>query len=108
MWHDLGDVDTFAEGGAAPALMTGNGLAKFAIQLRHLGMDAETDSKYGPKGIQQGLGVGFDFYPLWELTENHALIDTIISSSTPAAAHAVLESIRKKRKTSWTIAIPDA
>ena len=42
-------------------------LAQIAEDLRKLGLDAYHDFVYGPRGCLEGLDVGEDFFPLWEL-----------------------------------------
>ena len=42
-------------------------LAQLAEDLQKLGVDACHDFLYGPYGIQEGLDIGEDFFPLWEL-----------------------------------------
>ena len=43
-------------------------LSKIAEDLRKLGVDASYEVLYGPHGGLEGLSVGQDFFPLWELT----------------------------------------
>jgi hypothetical protein len=42
-------------------------LAQLAEELRKLGLDASHEILYGPHGGLEGLTVGNDFFPLWEL-----------------------------------------
>ncbi len=42
-------------------------LAQIAEDLKKLGVDACYEVLYGPHGFQEGLDVGEDFFPLWEL-----------------------------------------
>ena len=52
-------------------------LAQIAEDLRKAGMDACHEFLYGPRGCQEGLEVGEDFFPLWELNlpENQELFE---------------------------------
>jgi hypothetical protein len=43
-------------------------LAEVAEALRKLGVDACHEFVYGPHGCLEGLDVGEDFFPLWELS----------------------------------------
>lgn len=43
-------------------------LAELAEQLRKLGLDATQEFLYGPRGCQEGLTIGEDFFPLSELS----------------------------------------
>jgi hypothetical protein len=43
-------------------------LAQIAEDLRQLGQEASYEIVYGPHGGLEGLSVGQDFFPLWELT----------------------------------------
>jgi len=42
-------------------------LPEIAEDLQRLGMDVTHEILYGPRGYQEGLDVGEDFFPLWEL-----------------------------------------
>ena len=42
-------------------------LAQIAEDLRKLGVDAAHEILYGPHGGLEGLSIGEDFFPLWEL-----------------------------------------
>ena len=42
-------------------------LAEIAEELRRHGVDACHEVVYGPHGGLEGLDVGDDFFPLWEL-----------------------------------------
>jgi hypothetical protein len=42
-------------------------LAQVAEDLRKAGIDASHEFLYGPHGCQEGLDIGGDFFPLWEL-----------------------------------------
>jgi hypothetical protein len=38
---------------------------QFAEELCKLGLDACHEIVFGPRGYQEGLDVGSDFFPLW-------------------------------------------
>jgi hypothetical protein len=42
-------------------------LAQIAEDLQKLGIEVCHEIVYGPRGYQEGLDVGDDFFPLWEL-----------------------------------------
>src|SRR5262249_32606073 len=42
-------------------------LPEIAEELQRLGMDVTHEIIYGPRGYQEGLDVGEEFFPLWEL-----------------------------------------
>jgi len=42
-------------------------LPEIAEDLQRLGMDVNHEIVYGPRGYQEGLDVGEEFFPLWEL-----------------------------------------
>ena len=42
-------------------------LAEIAERLREAGLDVYHEVVAGPRGYQEGLDVGEDFFPLWEL-----------------------------------------
>jgi hypothetical protein len=44
-------------------------LAETAEELRKLGIDCCHSFVYGPHGGLEGLDVGEDFFPLWELSQ---------------------------------------
>ncbi len=52
-------------------------LAQFAEELRNACVDATYTIVYGPRGGLEGLEVGEDFFPLWELSlpENRAALE---------------------------------
>ena len=52
-------------------------LAEIAEALREAGLDACHEVVAGPRGYQEGLDVGEDFFPLWELNlpENQELFE---------------------------------
>ena len=52
-------------------------LAEVVKDLQRLGVDANHEFVYGPHGCMEGLDVGEDFFPQWELSlpENRELVD---------------------------------
>ena len=52
-------------------------LSRVAEELRKRGIDAVHDFLYSPHGCVEGLDVGDDFFPLWELTleENYIALE---------------------------------
>jgi hypothetical protein len=52
-------------------------LAQTADELRKIRIDATYEIVYGPHGGLEGLEVGGDFFPLWELNlpENRAALE---------------------------------
>ena len=72
-------------------------LGQVAEDLRKKGVDASHDFIYGPYGCIEGLDVGDDFFPLWELrqTENEA-----------ALMRADFAAIVRRRSAEWTVAGP--
>ncbi|PWT97680.1 MAG: hypothetical protein C5B51_30820 [Terriglobia bacterium] len=54
-----------------------NDLVQFAEELRKRCIDATYEILYGPHGAMEGLEVGDDFFPLWELSlpENQAALE---------------------------------
>jgi len=51
-------------------------LAEVVIDLQRRGVDAIHEFVYGPHGCLEGMDVGEDFFPLWELNlpENRDLV----------------------------------
>ena len=70
---------------------------QLAEQLRDLGFEASHEIVYGPRGYQEGLDVGEDFFPLWELSlpENQA-----------ALAALDFSAIKARRGRDWSVAPP--
>ena len=54
-------------------------LSKIAEDLRKIGVDASHEIVYGPHGGLEGLDIGEDFFPLWELClpENEAAVEKL-------------------------------
>ena len=71
--------------------------AELAEDLSRRGIDACHEIVYGPSGYQEGLDIGDDFFPLWELTlpENRAALATLDFAA-----------IKARRGPEWSIAAP--
>ena len=65
-------------------------LAQVAEDLRQRGLDASHNFLYGPHGGMEGLDVGEDFFPLWELLlpENQAALERLDFTAIKAARSA--------------------
>jgi hypothetical protein len=72
-------------------------LAQIAEDLRKLGVDASHEILYGPHGGVEGLSVGEDFYPLWELN---------LSENEDDLARLDFAAIRARRGPGWSIERP--
>jgi hypothetical protein len=72
-------------------------LAQIAEDLRKLGVDASHEILYGPHGGLEGLTVGDDFFPLWELT----LLD-----NEEALEKFDFAAIKARRSSDWTMERP--
>jgi hypothetical protein len=72
-------------------------LAQAAEDLRVLGVDATYMIVYGSHGGLEGLEVGEDFFPLWELSlpENRAALERLD-----------FEAIRARRVADWSVEPP--
>jgi hypothetical protein len=72
-------------------------LAQVAEDLRALGVDACHVILYGPHGGLEGLNVGDEFFPLWELhlTENREALE-----------RADFAAIQAGRGTDWSVEPP--
>jgi len=70
---------------------------QFAEDLRKLGFDACHEIVFGPRGYQEGLDVGTDFFPLWELT---------LPENQKALAHLDFAAIKARRGQNWSVAPP--
>jgi len=72
-------------------------LAEMAEELRRRGVDACHEILYGPHGGREGLDIGEDFFPLWELLrpENQASV-------------ALLDfaAIKARRSPDWSVDPP--
>jgi hypothetical protein len=69
-------------------------LAQLAEDLRKAGIDAEHDFMYGPHCCVEGLDIGDEFFPLWELSlpENQAALE-----------RADFAAILRSRGPDWTV-----
>jgi hypothetical protein len=74
-----------------------NDLVQVAEDLRELSFDARYVILYGPRGGVEGLEVGDDFFPLWELSlpENRAALEKLD-----------FEAIKARRGSDWSVEPP--
>ena len=72
-------------------------LAQIAEDLKKLGVDACYEVLYGPHGFQEGLDVGEDFFPLWELN---------LPENQNAFERFDFAAIKARRGPNWSIAPP--
>jgi len=72
-------------------------LAQIADELRHIGIDAYHEFLYGPRGCQEGLDVGEDFFPLWELS---------LPENQDAFERHDFAAIKARRGPNWSILPP--
>jgi hypothetical protein len=72
-------------------------LGQAAEDLRKLGINAEHDFLYGPHGCIEGLDVGDDFFPRWELS----LVENLA-----ALERADFAAIKRRRAADWTVEPP--
>jgi len=70
-------------------------LAQLAEDLQKLGVDACHDFLYGPYGIQEGLDIGEDFFPLWELN---------VPENQDAFERCDFAAIKARPGSNWSIA----
>ncbi len=70
---------------------------QLAEDLRKLGFDASHEIVFGPRGYQEGLDVGDDFFPLWELT---------LPENREALALLDFSAIKARRGRDWSVAPP--
>ena len=68
-------------------------LGQVAEDLRKRGIDAVHDFVYGERGCIEGLGVGDDFFPLWELC---------LADNAEALSQGDFALILKRRGPDWT------
>ena len=69
-------------------------LAQIAEDLRQLGIDASHEILYGPHGGLEGLSIGEDFFPMWELN--------LLENEEAMAKHD-FAAIRARRGPGWSI-----
>jgi len=72
-------------------------LAQVAEDLRRRGIDACHDFLYGPHGCLEGLDVGEDFFPLWEL---------MMPENQDAVAGLDFAAIKRRRTPDWSVDRP--
>ena len=70
---------------------------QLAEDLCKLGLDACREIVFGPRGYQEGLDVGSDFFPLWELT---------LPDNRDALARLDFAAIKARRAQDWSVAPP--
>ena len=68
-------------------------LGAVADELRKRGIDAVHDFLYGPHGCVEGLDVGDDFFPRWELS---------MPENLEALERADFEAIKQRRSLDWS------
>jgi hypothetical protein len=72
-------------------------LPQFAEELRRLGIDASHEIIYAMGGYQEGLDVGEEFFPLWEL---------IRPENQESLVKLDFAAIKARRGENWSIAPP--
>jgi hypothetical protein len=72
-------------------------LAQAAEDLRQRGIDAVYDFLYGAHGCIEGLNVGDDFFPRWEL---------ILAENLASLEAADFNAIKSRRAADWTAEPP--
>lgn len=72
-------------------------LAQIAEDLRNLGIDASHEILYGPHGGLEGLSIGEDFFPLWELS---------LTDNEDDFARLDFAAIRARRGPGWSMERP--
>jgi len=72
-------------------------LAQLAEDLQKLGVDAYHEFLYGPHGIQEGLDIGEDFFPVWELN---------LPENQEDFERCDFAAIKARRGPNWSIAPP--
>jgi len=72
---------------------------QLAEELRHRGIYASHEIVYAPHGYQEGLEVGNEFYPLWELT---------LPENRDAVASLDFAAIKARRSQDWSVAPPQS
>jgi hypothetical protein len=70
---------------------------QLAEDLCRLGFDACHEIVFGPRGYQEGLDVGPDFFPLWELA---------LPENQKALAALDFAAIKARRGQDWSVAPP--
>jgi hypothetical protein len=72
-------------------------LAQFAEELRKLGIDATHEIIFALGCYQEGLDVGDEFFPLWELSS---------PENEEALTHFDFAAIKARRGANWSVAPP--
>jgi hypothetical protein len=72
-------------------------LAQVAENLRERGIEACHEFLYGPHGCLEGLDVGEDFFPLWEL---------MLPENEEAVARMDFDAIKARRGADWSVEPP--
>jgi hypothetical protein len=72
-------------------------LARFAEELREQGVDACHDFVYGARACLEGLDVGDEFFPLWEL---------VLPENRDALERRDFAAIRARRGPDWSVEPP--
>ena len=72
-------------------------LAQLAEDLRKLGLDATHEIVFGLHGGLEGLSIGEDFFPLWELN---------LLENEEDLAKRDFAAIRARRGPDWTVERP--
>jgi len=72
-------------------------LAQIAEDLRKLGVDASHEILYGPHGGLEGLSIGDDFFPLWEL---------MLLDNEEALEKFDFAAIKARRGSDWSVERP--
>ena len=72
-------------------------LAEMAEELRRRGIEACHEILYGPHGGREGLDIGEDFFPLWELLLPHNQEDLTRSD---------FAAIKARRGPDWSVDPP--
>jgi hypothetical protein len=72
-------------------------LAQVAEDLRKKGLEAVHEFLYSARGCVEGLDIGDDFFPLWELG---------LAENAEALERADFAAIKERRGADWTIEPP--
>jgi hypothetical protein len=72
-------------------------LGQVAEDLRKRGIHAEHDFLYCPHGCVEGLDVGEDFFPRWELAQ---------AENAESLECADFEAIKRRRAADWNVERP--
>jgi hypothetical protein len=72
-------------------------LSQVAEELRKLSVEAYQEFVYGPHGGVEGLSIGEDFFPHWELA---------LAGNQEALDRADFEAIKARRGPDWSVERP--